>query len=468
MSERMHPLGVVGGIGEEAIGGLTRALDGDLVLPDDDAYDGARDVWNGLVNRYPAVVVRAAGAEDVAAGVAFAREHDLPLSVRAGAHEQSGSAVADSGVVIHLGELDHLRVDPDAGVAEVGPGNTTADALAAAQEHGLAFPTGSAGAPGVAGTTLNGGVGWIRRKHGLAVDALRRVEMVTAEGEVVSASPDEHADLFRGIRGAGGSFGIVTDFEFDCYEVGPIVGGLSVFYPLDDAAEVFAAFREFTADAPREATVICNYGEIPAVPGMPPALHGTPAVGLIGCYAGDPEAGMEAFAPLRDVADPLVDNSEPVPYEMLHELGTMLHPWGRKYVHRSVFVDDLTDDLQAFLRDRTEAAPGPMDGVGVWQMGGAVAEGTDTAYAWRDEPYLVVVEGAWESHDSPEHLAWARETERKLRARGGEGAYPGYLGVEPQPWEEWNEQAYGEELDRLRDLKRRYDPDGVFGGPIDA
>jgi FAD/FMN-containing dehydrogenase len=462
----MHPLGTVGALGETAIGELAGQLDGQLVLPDDAAYDTRRDVWNGLINRYPAIVLEAATAADVAAGIAFTQEQELPLSIRAGAHEQSGSAIAENGLVVDLSGLDTVDVDADARTATVGPGVSTADALAATQEHGLAFPTGSAGAPGVAGTTLNGGVGWIRRKHGLAVDALRSVELVTADGTVRRVSADTAPELFWGVRGAGGTLGVVTEFEFDCYPVGPIVGGLSVFYPRDAADEVVAAFRSFMTDAPPEATVICNYAEIPAVPGMPPELHGAPAIALIGCYAGDPEAGMEVFAPLRDVTEPLVDNSEPVPYEMLHELGTMLHPWGRKYVHRSVFVDDLSDPLHDLLLERVEAAPGAMDGVGIWPMGGAVADGPDTAFAWRDKPYLIVIEGAWESHDSPAHLAWARETEQALREHGAEGAYPGYVGVDEQPWEDWAVQAYGDHRDRVRDLDEQYDPDGVFESHI--
>jgi FAD/FMN-containing dehydrogenase len=171
---------------------------------------------------------------------------------------------------------------------------------------------------------------------------------------------------------------------------------------------------------------------------------------------------METFAPLREVTDPLVDNSEPVPYAMLHEMGTLLHPWGRKYVHRSVFVDELTEELHEFVLDRTAAAPGPMDGVGIWPMGGAVGSGAPSAYNWADEPHMVVVEAAWESQDNPAHIEWARETEQRLRARGATGAYPGYLGVEETDDEDWAAQAYGERLDRLRRVKRRYDPENLF------
>jgi FAD/FMN-containing dehydrogenase len=458
----MHPLGVVGALGEGVIGELAQELQGDLVLPNHEAYDSARDVWNGLINRYPAVVVRVADADDVARAVGFAREQDLDLSVRAGAHEQGGKAVVQNGVVVDLQELEYVDVDRNAKVATVGAGAQTADVLAATQEYGLAPPTGSAGCPGMAGTTLGGGIGWIRRKHGLSVDALRRVEMVTADGETRTATPERNEDLFWAVRGGAGNFGVVTEFEFDLCEVGPLVGGLSVFYPREAATAVFEAFREFTADAPPEATVICNYADVPAVPGMPPEHHGEEAVALIGCYAGDPEAGMETFASLREVADPLVDNSGPVPYEKLHELGTLLHPWGRKYVHRSVFVDELTDEIHQCALGQTDTAPGPMDGVGIWPLGGAVGSGPDAAFAWGDKSHLLVVEAAWESHDSPAHLEWARETERRLRDLGGEGAYVGYLGVEEQPWEDWARQAYGDSYDRLRAVKAEYDPENVF------
>jgi FAD/FMN-containing dehydrogenases len=459
----VHPLGIIGALGEETVGELARGLTGELVGPDDETYNSARDTWNGLVNRYPALVVQVGDSEDVATVVQFARDHELPLSVRAGAHNQTGSAIAENGVVIDLRNIDHVDVDADRKIANVGPGNSTADALAATQEHGLAFPTGSAGGPGIAGTTLGGGIGWIRRKHGLAVDTLRSVEVVTAAGNRLRASPEENVDLFRAIQTGGGSnFGIVTNFEFDCFEVGPMVGGLSVFYPRSTAAEVFEAFREFVDSAPPEATTLCNYADVPAIPGIPPEHHGEEAMVLIGCYVGDPEAGMETFAPLRSVTEPLVDNSGPVPYEMLHEMGTILHPWGRKYVHRSAFVDDLTDDLHEFVLDRTAAAPGPMDGVGIWPMGGAVVGDGSSPFPWAGKSHMIVVEAAWESHDNLAHIEWARETERALRDRGGEGAYAGYAGVEEQEWENWTEQAYGDALDFLRTVKREYDPEAIF------
>jgi len=468
MSTRRHPLGTVAALGDDAVEGLGRGLDGDLILPDHEAYRDARDVWNGLINRYPAVVVRAAGGSDVARAIGFAREHDLPLSVRGGAHQQAGDAVVDNGLVVDLSTLTDITVDPDRRVATVGPGARTDAVLAATQEHGLAMPTGSAGCVGMAGTTLGGGVGWLRRKHGLSVDALRSMEVVTAAGDVIEVSPDSHADLFWAMRGGGGNFGVVTRFEFDLYEVGPIVGGLNVFYPAEMAPEVLRRYRGFAADAPPELTTIVNYGEIPAIPQMPTHLHGEAAIGLIGCYAGDPEAAMAATAPLRDLGDPLIDASDAIPYAALHEVGTLMHPWGRNYVNRSVFVDDLTEEVRELIVDRTEAAPGAMDGVGVWPMGGAVGSGADAAFAWPDERFLIVIEAAWEDTNTPAHVEWAQETDRLFREAGGEGAYAGYAGVEEADWEEWPRKVYGDSYDRLRSVKADYDPDNVFSHNINV
>lgn len=464
MSTQKHPLGTVADLGEEAIGGLAGSIDGALVLPDDDEYDDARDVWNGLINRYPAVVVRAADGEDVARAVAFARDHDLELSVRGGAHQQAGDAVVDNGVVIDMAEMDHVEVDPEAKVADVGPGTRAEDVLAATQEHGLATPTGSAGCVGMPGTTLGGGVGWIRRKHGLSVDALRSMEVVTADGDLLTVSPEENEDLFWGMRGGAGQFGVVTNFEFELYEVGPIVGGLNVFYPAEAAEEVLETYRAF--EEPADLTTIVNYGEVPAVPPVPDALQGEPGIGIIGCYAGDPEAAMAAFAPLREIAEPLMDPTDPMPYEALHEMGTLMHPWGRKYINRSVYVDELTDEVLDLVVERTDAAPGDGDGVGIWSMGGAVGSGPDAAYAWADKEYLVVIEAAWEDHDNPAHLEWAQETERQFRAAGGEGSYAGYAGVEEADWESWPQKVFGDNHERLRELKAEYDPEDVFGASL--
>lgn len=460
MSTYRHPLNTVDNLGEKTIGELSASTRGDLILPDHDAYNDARDVWNGLINRYPAIIVRAANSHDVATAIEFSREQNLELSVRGGAHHQAGDAIVDNGLVIDLVDLDSIHIDTDAKIAHIGPGNRAKDVLEATQADGLATPTGSAGCVGMAGTTLGGGVGWIRRKHGLSIDALRSMEVVTADGTVRTVSPEQNEDLYWAMRGGGGQFGIVTNFEFDLYEVGPVVGGLTVFYPIDAAKTVLETYASF--DEPEEMSTIVRCGEVPAVPPIPDSLQGESAIGIIGCHIGDVKQAMEVFAPLREITEPLIDATEPVPYSAMHEIGTLMHPWGRKYINRSVFVDELTDQHLDLVIERTDVAPGEMDGVGVWSMGGAVGDSPSAAYAWADKSYLILIEAAWENHHNSAHIEWAHETEQQLREAGGEGAYSGYAGVQEGDWEDWASKIFADSYERLCDLKARYDPAGVF------
>ncbi|NHX35743.1 MULTISPECIES: FAD-binding oxidoreductase [Halolamina] len=462
MSAHAHPLGTVESLDEGAIESFAAALDGDIVLPDGEEYDDARNVWNGLINKYPAVVARAENASDVAESVAFAREHDLALSVSGGAHNQTGSAVVNQGVVVDLSRMDGVGVDPDTEVARVGPGARAEDVLAETQEYGLAAPTGSAGDVGIAGSTLGGGIGWIRRKHGLGIDALRRVEIVTPDGEILEATPEQNADLFWALRGGGGNFGVVTEFEFDLYEVGPMVQGLGIFYPADLAEEVMDAHSEVVENGPEELTTILLSGHVPNLPPMPDELAGTDAVAMLGAYAGDPEDGTEAIAPLREIGEPLLDMSDVMPYEMLHDLGTQMYPSGRKYTHRSVFVDEFGPEIREIVREQTEAAPAPMAAIGVWPLGGNIGDGSEAAYPWNDKQYMITVEGNWEAFENRPVLDWAAETDRLLREAGGEGAYAGFTGVEERDWEDWAQQVYGDSYDRLATVKAEYDPENVF------
>ncbi|RQG97408.1 FAD-binding oxidoreductase [Natrarchaeobius oligotrophus] len=462
MATHTHPLGTVADLDERRLGEFARELDGHLVRPDGERYEDARSVWNGLINRYPALVVRADGASDVARSVRYARESDLPLSVKGGAHEQTGSAVADHGLVVDLSPMDDVRVDPEAQIARVGPGARAEDVLAATQEYGLACPTGSAGTVGIPGSTLAGGIGWIRRKHGLGIDALRRVDVVTADGELISASPERNEELFWAIRGGGGNFGVVTSFEFELYEVGPTVQGLGIFYPFDAADDVLRTYRRMARDAPAELTTLLLVGDVPGLPSMPDDLAGEDAVAILGCYAGDPAEGADVVEPFRELTDPLVDMTDEMPYELLHDLGTQLYPWGRKYTHRSVFVDELTDDVLDLVLERREAAPVSMATIGVWPLGGAIGSGLDAAYAWDDKRYMLTVEANWEAFDNRPTLDWAAETERLLRRAGAEGAYSGFTGVEERDWEDWPAQVYGDSYDRLAAVKAEYDPENVF------
>ncbi len=463
MPEDVPPGQVLDELGDDTIQAFEEQLRGSLVLPDGTEYEDARRVWNGLVNRYPALIARCAGAADVAAAVQFAGEHDLPLSVRGGAHHQTGSAIAESGLVVDCSEMTSVQVDPEAQVAHVEPGTRARDVLHETQQFGLATPTGSAASVGIPGSTLGGGIGWIRRKHGLGIDALRSATVVTADGQLRKASPDHNEDLFWALRGGGGNVGVVTSFEFDLYEVGPEVYGLGVFYPAEHARAVFERLREVMADAPPELTTLALNGHVPPLPSLPADLHGEPAVAVLGCYAGDHGEAQNVTAPLRDVAEPLIDMSGPMPYELLHELGAQMYPDGRNYCHRSVFLDDLAGDALDLVVDGVADAPSPGNGIAVWPLGGAIQDvGDGGAFPWRDRDYMVTVEANWDGTDSTANLEWARETDAAFREAGGDGAYGGFTGVEEGTDEDWSRRVYGPSYDRLAEIKREYDPENLF------
>jgi FAD/FMN-containing dehydrogenase len=446
-------------VDDEDVAELSMSIRGTVISQSDDTYDERRTVWNGLVDKHPTLILRCQGAADVARGMEFVTDHELPFSVRGGAHHQSGSSMVDEGLVLDLSEMNHVRVDPDDRIAQVGPGCRARDVLVEAQHYGLATPTGSAGDVGIAGSTLGGAIGWIRRKHGLGIDALRSVEVVTPGGELVTASADHNEDLFWAVRGGGGNFGVVTNFEFELYEVGPIVAGLGVFYPGDEASEVLAQYRRAAAAAPNEVTTLALKSHVPDLPPMPDELVGEDTVAIMGCYAGDPEEGMAALQPFREITEPLLDMSEPMPYLMLHQLGTMMFPEGRNYCHRSCFVDDLSDDVIESLVDHMEDAPSDLSGVGVWQMGGAVGEVASdaTAYPNRDAAYMITVESNWNTGDDEANIEWARDGDDLFRSLGGYGAYGGFTGVSARDDEDVVKRVYGENFDRLAEIKATYD-----------
>jgi FAD/FMN-containing dehydrogenase len=435
---------------------------GQVVLPDDEGYDDARSVWNGMIDKRPAMIAQCAGVADVIASVNFAREHDLLLAVKAGGHSVAGNAVCDGGLVIDLSSMTSVRVDPTARTVRVEPGATMGDLDHETQAFGLATPGGMVSTTGVAGLTLGGGWGWLSRRFGLAVDNLRRVDVVTAAGELVHASEEENPDLFWALRGGGGNFGIVTAFEFDLNEVGPMVLGGMVMHPFEDAVDVLRFHREFTADAPDELACYAAIMTAPQAPFLPEVVHGGKVVVLAPCYSGSIETGEEVIQPLRDFGEPIADLVQPMPYTALQQLLDEPQAPGYRNYWKSQLVDPLPDDAIDRVVERAGTIPSPMTQIVLEHLGGAIArvEQDATAYRHRNATFSINVFSRWEdSAEDETHISWAREFHAAVRPFATDGVAVNFLS---QEGDERVRTAYGDNYDRLVEVKDRYDPENVF------
>ncbi|WP_336343914.1 FAD-binding oxidoreductase [Halalkalicoccus ordinarius] len=440
---------------------LTRGIHGEVLLPGDDGYDEARSIWNGMIDRNPAVIVRPTGAADVMSAVGFARGHHLPLAVKGGGHNVAGNAVRDDGLLIDLALMNSVRVDPAARTARVGPGATMADLDHETQAFGLATPGGVVSTTGVAGLTLGGGMGWLSREYGLAIDNLRSVDLVTAEGESVHASEDENPDLFWAIRGGSGNFGVVTLFEFALHEVGPEVLFGPIVHPYEDAPDVLARYREFAEDAPRECCVWVNSVPAPPLPFLPEEIHGTTVLVLVACYAGDLETGETVLEPLREYGDPIADAVAPTPYVDAQRMLDDLYGAGARNYWKAANFTALSERTIDTMVEYAERLPTPYSEILVHQVGGAVNDVASdaTAYPHRDAEFVVTVAARWEEPtEDDECVAWVRECHDALAREGTGGTYVNFEGDR----EGRERNAYGENYDRLAEVKAEYDPENVF------
>lgn len=435
---------------------------GRVVLPDDEDYDDARSVWNGMIDKYPAMIAQCSGVADVIASVSLAREHDLLLAVKAGGHNVAGNAVCDDGLVIDLSPMKSVRVDPNAGTVRVEPGVTMGDLDHETQAFGLATPGGVVSSTGVAGLTLGGGWGWLSRRFGLAIDNLRSVDVVTAAGELVHASEDEHPDLFWALRGGGGNFGIVTAFEFDCHEVGPMVLGGMVVHPFEDAADVLRFHREFTAEAPDELSCYAAIMTAPPAPFLPEEVHGTTVAVLVPCYAGPVEAGEEVVQPLRDFGEPIVDMVQPMPFTALQQMLDEQNAPGARNYWKTQLVDPLPDDAIAMVVDSTRAIQSDMTQIVLEDLGGAISrvEPGATAYRHRNAAFSFNILARWDDPAEDEaHVSWARDLHATIRPYATDGVAVNFLS---QEGDERVRAAYGDNYDRLVEVKDEYDPENRF------
>jgi FAD/FMN-containing dehydrogenase len=444
---------------------LRAGLRGPVILPTDPGYDAARAIWNGAIDRRPAFIARCTGVADVVAAVAFARERDLLVAVRSGGHGVGGHALCDGGLVIDLSPMKGIRVDPVARTARAEAGVLWGELDRETQLHGLATVGGIVTHTGIAGLTLGGGIGWLMRKHGATVDNLISVDLVTAEGEALTAGKDENPDLFWGVRGGGGNFGVVTSFEYRLHPVGPIVLAGPVFHRLEDAPEVLRFYREFIAGAGDELTTIFDLSVAPPLPFLPEEVHGEPILMVGACYAGSPSEGAEVVRPLKQLGRPVADLLEPKPYTALQSMFDPLVPHGWHRYWKSVELPPLTDEAIDTLVEHAAATTSPRSYCIVFQLGGALARvGEDeTAFSQRDAAgHDVNINAVWteEDPDAERHIAWAQDFFEALQPHAGERVYLNFLGDEG---DHRVRQAYGaRKYERLVELKRAYDPTNFF------
>lgn len=451
-------------IDESALRQLQAHFSGQLILPGDATYNEARQVWNGMIDRYPALIARCHSTEDVQAAVNFAREQNLLVAVRGGGHNVAGYATCEGGIVIDLSPMRKVEVDPLARTARVEGGATLGDLDAATQAFGLAAAAGVVSTTGVAGLTLGGGLGWLRRKYGLACDNLVAAEVVTAGGQVVYTSESQNPELLWGLRGGGGNFGIVTSFVFKLHSVGPEVAFTFVFYPIAKVKEVLRFHQEFLSQEPGDISTIAVLGQVPHLEAFPAEVHGQPFVGVLGMYAGEATEGMKAMQPLRDLGESLVDLSAIMPYTEAQKVYDADYPNGHRYYWKSTNMNVLSDEVIEILTRYAIEAPSGHSTIDVWLNGGAMGQpgAGATAYGRRDIPYLVNPEANWERpEDDSLNITWARNLLAELEAYSAGGMYlnfPGFL----EEGEKLVRASYGDNYARLVALKQQFDPHNLF------
>lgn len=424
-----------------------------VIAPEDTAYDTERKVWNGDIDKYPAAIAQCAGAADVVAAIGFAREQGLPVAVRGGGHSVAGNAISDDGLMIDLSRMKGIRVDPARRVARAEPGLRWIEFDRETQAFGLATTGGTVGDTGIAGLTLGGGQGWLMGKHGATCDNLLSVDIVTADGQLRTASATENEDLFWAVRGGGGNFGVVTSFEYQLHQLGPIVFGGMILFPLPEAPRVLAFYREFTQTVPDELTLYA---------GLLTSPEGHLCIGLVACYAGPVEEGQRLCEPLRTCASPVADFLGPIPYTVQQTLLAAAAIPGRRYYSKSQALRDLDAKAIDTLVDQFSQVPSPFSLVIVEHLHGAYSRVRPdaTAFAHRTSPYDLIIFSAWEDPAVAEaNRSWARGLLAAMQPFAGDSVYVNEMSDDDR---HRIRQAYGPNYDRLAAIKKKYDPTNCF------
>jgi FAD/FMN-containing dehydrogenase len=435
---------------------LAGQLDGSLQRPGDPEYHKARTIWNAMIDRKPAYIARCVSTEDVVASVRFAREHDLLVSVRGGGHNVAGNAVCDDGLMIDLTLMNNVEIDPAKRRVIAQGGCTLGTIDKASHEHGLAVPAGIVSETGVGGLALGGGVGWLVRKYGMTCDNLISAEVVTANGQVLTASAEENADLYWGLRGGGGNFGVVTSFEFQAHPVKTVIGGM-IIHPREAAHDVIRFYREFTKQAPLELTAYCALLSTP---------DGVPVTAIIGCYCGDIAASEAVLKPLREFGSPIADTMAEIERTEMQTMFDAGFPYGNRNYWKSSFMDELTDDAIDLLVEHANRITSPLSAVMIeYYFGGPSSKigETETAFAHRDAQYDLGIIGQWQdAAEDAEQMNWARAAYDALQPHCNGRIYANLMGGDQMTEETQLRAAFGVNYDRLLELKRKYDPTNFF------
>ena len=452
-------------IAADALEQFRTSFRGNVLTPGDAGFTD-NPIYNAMHRRKPGLLVRCTGTADVVDAVNFARAHNLLVAIRGGGHSVAGHSSCDGGLVIDLTRMRGVDVDPVARVARVQGGATWGDVDRETQAFGLVVPGGVVSETGVAGLTLGGGEGWVRRKYGLTIDSLLSARVVCADGSVHTASPASEPDLFWALRGGGGNFGVVTSFEFRAHPLGPIVAFAGVFYPVADAVTVLPRWREYCASAPDEVTSVALAITMPAAPGLPPAIHNQACLVVGGVYVGATEDGMRVMQPLRELGTPLADISQPMPFSAVQTSFDGLFPMGQLQSYwKAQNLAALSDEAIRVIAARAGSRPSPLTLVVTFQMGGAINRvgATDTAYAERSALWMSSVDGNWtDPTDNDANIAWVRESFKRIAPFSTGTTYTNFTGQADETAGALAASAFGANMARLRRIKVQYDPGNMF------
>jgi FAD/FMN-containing dehydrogenase len=450
--------------GEKAIQELKASFRGELIRPGDDGYDAARRVFNGMIDKHPALIARTVDIADTIAAVNFARENKLPLAIRGGGHNVAGFGTCDDGLVIDLSRMKGIRVDPVKRTVRAEGGCTWGDVDHATHAFGLAAPGGLISTTGIAGLTLGGGIGHLTRKYGLSCDNLISADVVTADGRFITASADQNADLFWGLRGGGGNFGVVTSFEFRLHPVSTVFAG-PILYPLEKSKDALRFYRDYMAKAPEDMNAFFAFLIVPPGPPFPEHLHNKTVCGVVCCYTGSLDKAEQVVRPLREFGPPVFEHVGPIPFPMLQSAFDALVPPGLQNYWKADFVKDLTDEvIEAHVKYGPDV-PTINTALHIYPVSGAAHRvgRDDTAFSYREAGFTHVIAALYpDPADTPKNREWVRRYWEALHPYSAGGAYVNFLMDEKDEGPDRIEASYRDNYGRLAALKKKYDPTNFF------